>query len=320
MIRIVALLCVLTMLMGCNNPDIRKTSELESFRILGIRTSPHVIELNTDLERLTVEVIAFSPDLATGYNWTLCASLGALDRFECIPGSPTITGQSLSRTWSIPFSQTIFARADSADSTDTQTLSEGWVAPLCPDYELIECDDAQPCPVGGICLKGACRSPTELYPIEFIVRVEPITTSGSEIPAALTIPIRAGRSNNTSINATGLQIDSLQTQATIDGVCESLGLIERPTEPVAVSLLFDEASIDGFTSAFDGVCQEETELTTGYVSWFAKGATLQKSISDLDDPSNELELETDSESFTVYGVIRDGRGSIDYLCAHVQID
>jgi hypothetical protein len=317
MYRLVALLCVLTFSMGCDNPDIRKTSELEGFRILGIRTSPHVIELNANIERLTVEVIAFLPDDVTGYNWTLCASLGALARFECIPDSPSFSGQSSSSTWSIPFPQAALASLDAADA---QTLGDGWTAPLCPDYELIQCDEAQQCPVGALCLEGACRSPTELYPVSFIVRVEPIVAGGNETPAALTVPILAGNSNNTSINATALKIGPLQTETVASDACANLILPERPKQPLAVSLFFDEASIDSFTRASDGVCLQQSELTTGSISWFATGATFQKSISDLDDPSNELELEADSEAFTVYGVIRDGRGSLDYMCAHVQIE
>ena len=315
--RLIALLAVLMTSMACDNPDVRKTSELEGFRILGIRTSPHVIELNANLEQLTVEVIAFSADGITRYDWTLCASLGALTRFECIPDTPSFSGQSPSSTWSIPFPQAALA---SLDSTDAQTLSDGWSPPLCPDYELIECDESQQCPVGGLCLDGACRSPTELYPVSFIVRVEPITADGNEITAALTIPIRAGSSNNTSINAMALKIDSLQSETLAGDTCANLTLPERPTQPITVSLVFDEASIDSFTSASDGVCVGQSELTTGSISWFANGGTFQRPISDLDDPSNELELDADSDAFTVYGVIRDGRGSLDYTCVHVQTD
>ena len=304
-------------LLACDNPDVRKTSELEGFRILGLRSSPHIIELNANVERLDVEVIAFAADDIIGYEWTLCASLGALARFECIPDTPTLTGQSSSSTWTIPFSQAALA---SLGGMTTETMNGGWVAPICPDYELIGCVESQQCPIGALCLEGACRSPTEVYPVSLIVRVEPIAANGNEISGALTLPIRAGRSNNTSITAMSLKIGALQSDASRSDTCANLTLPTRPAQPVTVSLVFEEESIDTFTRAADGVCVEQSELTTGSISWFATGAALQRPISDLDDPSNELELESDSEAFTVYGVIRDGRGSLDYICAHVQIE
>ena len=89
--RVLLLLYVFMVFVGCDNPDVRKTSELEGFRVLGLRTTPHVIELNASFDVLTVEVIAFAEQEATAYDWTLCASLGALDRFECIPDTPTLT-------------------------------------------------------------------------------------------------------------------------------------------------------------------------------------------------------------------------------------
>ncbi|MGB0647840.1 MAG: hypothetical protein ACPGQS_11725, partial [Bradymonadia bacterium] len=101
-------ICVL-MSMGCENADVRKSSELESFRILGVKVSPHVIELDRAGDSLSVEIIGFEKNKVRDFEWTLCASLGAVDRFECLPDTPTLTGRSDSDQWSIPFSTAVFA-------------------------------------------------------------------------------------------------------------------------------------------------------------------------------------------------------------------
>lgn len=317
MIRTLLLLCLLSPLVGCDNPDVRKTSELEGYRVLGLRTTPHVIELNASFDALDIEVIAFSAQEATAYDWTLCASLGALDRFECIPDTPKLTGQATSAQWSIPFNQEAFAALGNAESL---TTVESWVAPLCPDYELVACDAGRLCPSGALCVDETCRSPTELYPIQFIVRVQPILGEKEGIPAAVSVPIRAGTSNNSQVRALALTVDDTELMNTESGACATLALSAQATDPIAVAVSFDASSLDTFTTAIDETCTPSTELETGSVSWFAQGATLQKSISNLDDPTNEIELEPESESMTLYGVLRDGRGSLDFICVEASVN
>ncbi len=315
--RALLILCLLCPLAACDNPEVRKTSELEGFRVLGLRTVPHVVELNAGVNRLNVELITFDAQDATVYDWTLCASLGALDRFACIPDTPTVSGQSTSTEWSIPFTQAALAvLANSA----TQSALESWAPPLCPDYELIGCDSANVCPTGAVCVDETCRSPTELYPIQLILRVQPMLGSDEGIPAALSIPIRAGSSNNSQVNALKLSVGDVGVEVPEDGGCGRVRLSEYPTGPMSVSLAVDSSSLDRFSSAVDGECIERSELEIGTVSWFAKGATLQKSISDLDEPTNELELDSDAELISIYGVVRDGRGSLDYVCAQVEFN
>ncbi len=315
--RVLLLLYVFMVFVGCDNPDVRKTSELEGFRVLGLRTTPHVIELNASFDVLTVEVIAFAEQEATAYEWTLCASLGALDRFECIPDTPTLTGQSTSAQWSIPFNTSVFG---ALETSEVQATLDAWVPPVCPDYELIACDAQRTCPSGALCVGETCRSPTELYPIQFIVRVQPILGTEEGIPAALSIPIRAGTSNNTQIQALGLTVDDTEMVPMRNGDCTTLVLSHRSAKPIAIALSVDASSLDSFTTARDDMCIEGSELETGTVSWFAQGATLQKSISSLDDPTNEMEIESESKSITLYGILRDGRGSLDYVCAHGELE
>ena len=95
-------ICILVSI-GCENAEVRKSSELESLRILGLKLSPHVIELDKAVDSLSVEIIGFETSKASDFEWTLCASLGAVDRFECLPDTPTLTGRSDAHQWGHSF-------------------------------------------------------------------------------------------------------------------------------------------------------------------------------------------------------------------------
>ena len=54
------LLCLILLTMiACGDRDVRLASELESFRILGIRSIPSSIDLNAPPSRLDIELIHY---------------------------------------------------------------------------------------------------------------------------------------------------------------------------------------------------------------------------------------------------------------------
>ena len=52
-----------------------------------------------------------------------------------------------------------------------------------------------------------------------------------------------------------------------------------------------------------------------------KGASIQTSVTDLETPETSLEIEVNGETpVVVYGVLRDGRGSLDARCLVINFD
>ena len=69
------------------------------------------------------------------------------------------------------------------------------------------------------------------------------------------------------------------------------------------------------------MCIQRTERETGIVSWFAKGASIETSVTDLETPTTKLEIEPNGEMpVVVYSVLRDGRGSLDARCLAITFD
>ena len=310
-------ICILVSI-GCENAEVRKSSELESLRILGLKLSPHVIELDKAVDSLSVEIIGFETSKASDFEWTLCASLGAVDRFECLPDTPTLTGRSDAHQWAIPFSTAVFA-----EGTDllVSEFEFDWIPPICPDYELLACADQSECSEGAICIAEGCRSPTEVFPIQLVLRVVPFMDEEEMLPAAVTIPIRATTATNTAIKIDSLTLDGQAVTSPLNEAgCHQVAMT-RPQRPLILSVDVAEESIDAFQSEEDGLCIQRTERETGIVSWFSKGASIQTSVTDLETPETSLEIEANGETpVVVYGVLRDGRGSLDARCLVINFD
>ncbi|MGB0648434.1 MAG: hypothetical protein ACPGQS_14715, partial [Bradymonadia bacterium] len=196
-----------------------------------------------------------------------------------------------------------------------------WVPPICPDYELLPCTDQSECPEGALCLAEGCRSPTEIFPIQLILRVVPFIDDEQTLPAAVTIPLRATTSTNTAIEIDDLMLDGQAVSAPLDEAGCFKVTMTRPQRPLTLSIDVTEDSIDVFQSEDDGMCIQRTERETGIVSWFSKGANIETSVTDLEMSETTLEIEEDEGTpVVVYSVVRDGRGSLDARCLAITFE
>ena len=299
-------------LFGCDETEVRQASELDNSRILALRVTPHELDLTAPVASLAVEVIDYVAEGSARYAWTFCASAGAVTRFECLPELPQIQGVSEERIWEIPF---VFGDVTLDDSVLTTDFSD-WVADPCPDHELLECTEDSTCPLGSLCVKNACRSLTELYPIEFVVKVQPTYNAEEGIIAAVDIPMKVGASPNQDIRLESIAVND-QVSERLEPNCESTVSVTQAAETLELVATVSEASLDSYSVSSDSGCVTEDESAIGIVSWYATEGDFDKSISDLTDPSNRLALDPGVNSVTLFVVARDGRGTLDTQCLKI---
>ena len=305
-----ALLCVSLALIACEKTDVRQSSELDGSRILAVSTLPHEIDLSTPPTGLVVDVVDYVEEESAVYNWTLCISAGAITRFECLPDTVQLEGTSDTPTWEIPFDLSAFANSGEV-SLDTDFSD--WSADPCPNHELLACDEALLCPIGSFCVQDACRSLTELYPIEFVVKVEPVYEGSEGILAAMEIPTFVGSSQNRVIALESATVGDTVIDS-LDHLCASEVQVGGSAVELELSAVMRSDSIDEYQVLADNICDTVSETSSGIVSWYATDGELERPLSDLDDPSNTLDLDEGSDPITLFIVARDGRGTSDAAC------
>jgi hypothetical protein len=300
----------LLLLVGCEKSDVRTTSELDESRILALSIVPHELNLNAVPDTLDIEVLDYVLTGDAVYNWMVCPSVGAIGRYECLDDAPTLEGVSNTPNWSLPFDLSgLSATSEFALNTDFSD----WQPNPCPNHEVIACNDQTECPLGSFCIEAVCRSVTELYPIELVVKVQPVYDGIPGISAAMSLPLLAGTSTNQRIRLTSLDIDGVALAPREDD-CSVTSTIGSDEVEIELSAMVNPASLDEFQVSTASGCDSSTEATVGTVSWYATEGEFKKPLSDLEEPTNSLRLEAGTESVKLYVVARDGRGTLDGRC------
>ena len=295
---------------GCEKSDVRSTSELDGSRILALSILPHEVDLNTVPGMLDIEVLDYVPIGDAVYNWVVCPSVGAISRYECLGDEPVLEGVSNRPNWSIPFDLSgLSATSELALNTDFSD----WQPDPCPNHEVMACNDQAQCPLGSFCIEAICRSVTELYPIELVVKVQPVYDGTPAISAAMSLPLLAGTSRNQRIQLTSLQIDGTAIAPNEDD-CSVTSTIGSDELDIDLSAMVDPSSLNDFQVSSASGCVSSSEASIGTVSWYANEGEFKKPLSDLEEPTNSLRLEEGSDAVQLYVVARDGRGTLDGRC------
>ena len=115
---------------------------------------------------------------------------------------------------------------------------------------------------------------TELYPIEFIVKVKPTYAGVDERVAAMNLPVFAGASNNQRIELNTVTIGDVTIEPD-ERDCTETALVTQSQVELPLAVAVDLTSLDVFQTAGDAGCDTVNETSVGTVSWYATDGELK---------------------------------------------
>ena len=309
--RLHHMLIFVIFVIGCDDTEQREVNKLAETRILGIALGTNGIDLASPSSSLPVSLYVHREEDTLEYTWTLCPSLGSLTRFECLSPELEISGRSVSEDFSIEVPNQLLAPASLAFLGDIEAPT----VPQCIDGELTSCDLPEECPSGSLCVENKCYSPTELYPIEVVLKVKTVDADGRLINAARRVPIFVGQRNNQPIGVASIETaDDLIPRAGEDARCGNAYFVGSSMTTIKLRAIIDAQTLDTYAAPDGPTCSMMHEKDSYFVSWFTTAGELKRIFSDDADTENELTLDTTAERTQIYVVARDGRGTLDFDC------
>jgi len=335
---------VLFLLGGCGGKEESTPAELLNLRVVGLWADHPEVSLEQvftgQVSTVSVRSIDFHPGDLTdvrsprSYEWTVCFSLGAFVRFECLDPSLALNVTTTVGQLDIPMDPeslfSLFPEAlgdklkDDEDSKamtqalEAMTDGEKTASEVCPEGVGAACSDAMKCGDGLICDEGACAAFPALSPIPLAVRVRVRTEDGQERIAARSIGLRfAGEVNtNPGFSQFSLGMGTLDLPPVTDADydCVQVGPFHQSIDEIPMSATVDENSMQ-IIKYLDGLeCLEESEAERAFISWFTTGGRLENGSGTADYNENLLTLEKPSETTRVYIALRDGRNGLTMSC------
>ena len=290
--------CTLTMLCIACEPEFPKPERIEGYRVLGVIAEPPEIG---PTDAVTLSVIEANGDEAE-YEWSVClVSLGSGFGFECLSES-----LELPLNISAP-TATISLGEDGIDFFKT-LITE--LSQLAETDDAADEEDKDDC---GEACKGADGADQTFLDIQFRIRSGP--QNGRQVETVKLVRVHfddADRNRNPKFE--GLEF----TDRVIIGEDTA-----TPTAFAKLTFSIDDSLTDDY-SLSNGVMLTEEPV----INWYSTAGTFyEKAEKDAKEQpitfaSQEevyLKLPTPmlTSPITVWGVLRDGRGGLDYLSIEV---
>ena len=297
---------------ACEEDKVAGPSELSSYRILG---------LVADQPDVAIEDIIAGGD----YEWTVCFSIGAAARFDCIDASRTLRhkGTNPAYTFTLDAETLVSLLPEnlSAMFGDPTNIAGGQTS-FCDPIDQRVCNDEISCDAGAMCILGQCAALPHTSPVPLVIRVEGRPGDESGRVAARIIDLRFFGEPNTNPVLTALRpADQTSMIASNEGTCDVFPMPDIMNDEIPLDVIIDPDSGESFQSRSAQGCSDESENDSLLVSWYTSQGEFQRDRTNSGENENTIEFEEPITSpIRIYAALRDGRRGLTIKCIDLKAD